>query len=121
MFRRVLVCAWMLAGSLFLAAAAMAQVEAFTVTGSNPGSTATDYTGEVSVAQTGNTWRMQWRVQGATIEGTGLILDGAYLAVTGLLEDRPFVLIMKRDGERFVGEWTVHGQTQVGRETWTPK
>jgi hypothetical protein len=121
MIRRFL-CAFAFVGVLAAALPAAAQqVDVFSVAGSNPGSSQTDYTGEVSVAQTGNTWRMQWRVQGATIEGTGIIVDNAYLAVTGLIEGRPFVLIMKRDGNRFVGQWTVHGQTQVGREVWTAK
>ena len=122
MFRRVVLSAVLIVGALVAGLPAIAQqAEIFNVSGSNPGSSSTDYTGQVSVAQTGNTWRMQWRVQGATVEGTGIIIDGAYLAVTGLLEGRPFVLILKKDGNRFVGEWTVHGQTQVGREAWTPQ
>jgi len=121
MFRRAFLSVALVLGALVAGLPAAAQVEIFTVTGSNPGSSSTDYTGQVSVAQTGNTWRMQWQVSGATVEGTGLIMDGTHLAATGLLEGRPFVLIMRKDGTRFVGEWTVHGQTQIGRETWTPQ
>lgn len=107
---------------MLAAGAASAQnAELFNVAGSNPGSSNVDYRGEVAVAKSGNTWQIEWRVGGAPIRGTGLVMDGNYLAAAGMLEGRPFVFIMRKDGNRFVGEWTVQGQTQVGKEVWTPK
>ena len=110
-----------LAAALLIAGIASAQVEVFNVAGSNPGSTNVDYRGEVGVAKSGGTWQIEWRVGGTPVRGTGIIMDGNYLAAAGLLEGRPFVFIMRKDGTRYVGEWTVQGQTQVGREVWTPK
>lgn len=110
------------AASLLWAGIAQAQqVEVFNVVGSNPGSSNADYRGEVGVLKTGNTWQIEWRVGGSAVRGTGLIMDGNYLAAAGLLDGRPFVFIMRRDANRYVGEWTVQGQTQVGKEIWTPK
>jgi len=55
------------------------------------------------------------------VRGTGLVMDGNYLAAAGLLEGLPFVFIMRKDGNKFVGEWTVQGQTRIGKEVWTAR
>jgi len=108
--------------TLFISAAASAQqVEVFNVVGSNPGSSSQDYSGQVGVVKSGDTWQIEWRVGGSMVRGTGLIMDGNYLAAAGLLEGAPFVFIMRKDGNRYVGQWTVQGQTKVGKEIWTPK
>ena len=108
------------AAVLFVAAPAAAQ-ERFTVAGSNPGSDKVDYTGEVSVARTGATWQFEWRVGGDPIKGTGIIMDGTHMAATGMFDGKPFVFILKKDGNRFLGLWTTQGANQVGREVWTAK
>jgi hypothetical protein len=102
------------------ATAARAQ-EKFAVEGTNPGSTKVDYKGEVSVQKTGETWQFEWQVGGAPIKGTGIIMDGTHVAVAGLFEGKPFVFILKKDGAKYVGTWTLAGGDKIGREVWTPK
>ena len=97
------------------------QVEIFDVVGSNPGSDNVDYRGQVGVMKSGATWQIEWRVSGSVVRGTGLVMDGNYLAAAGLLEGLPFVFIMRKDGNKFVGEWTVQGQTRIGKEVWTAR
>ncbi len=126
--RATLVAAPVPAFAAILAAALMAAPlgsagaqERFAVEGTNPDSTKVDYTGEVEVRKTGETWNVVWKVGGDPIEGTGIIMDGTHAAVAGLFEGRPFVFILRKDGAKFVGMWTTAGGTKVGREVWTPK
>jgi hypothetical protein len=120
---RLLLSAGVVAGGLlaFAGSASAQQVEVFNVVGSNPGSTNADYRGKVGITQTGDTWQIEWRVGNTPVRGTGLIMDKNYMAATGVLQGVPFVFIMRKDGNRFIGEWTVQGQTKIGREIWTPE
>lgn len=102
------------------AGAAHAQ-EKFAVEGTNPGSTKVDYTGEVSVTKSGQTWQFEWQVGGAPIKGTGIIMDGTHVAIAGLFDGKPFVFILKKEGAKFVGSWSTAGSDKTGREVWTPK
>jgi hypothetical protein len=107
--------------SLALASPALAQ-ESFAVSGSDIGSGKDDYTGKVSVAKTGATWSVQWDIKGEkSIKGTGVILEGCCLAVTGTYEGKPYVFLLKADGAKYVGVWTVDGEQRVGKETWIPQ
>lgn len=109
------------AAALALASPALAQ-ESFAVSGSDIGSGKDDYTGKVSVSKTGSTWAVEWKIKGETaIKGTGVILDGCCLAVTGTYEGKPYVFLLKADGAKYVGVWTVDGEERVGRETWIPQ
>ena len=120
---RHLFAAGLVAGGLLVSAGAAfgQQVEVFNVVGSNPGSTNPDYRGKVGITKTGDTWQIEWRVGNTPVRGTGLIMDAKYMAATGVLQGVPFVFIMRKDGNRFIGEWTVQGQTKIGREIWTPE
>lgn len=111
----------LIAGALAVAAPAAAQVEVFEVQGSNLGSHSVDYTGQVGVQKTGDTWQIEWRVGGPPIRATGIIMGGRHLAASGMFEGKPSVFMMRTDGARFVGEWAAYGATRVGREVWTPQ
>ena len=107
--------------ALALASPAMAQ-ESFAISGSDIGSGKDDYTGKVSVVKTGATWAVQWEIKGEkAIKGTGVILEGCGLAVTGTYEGKPYVFLLKADGAKYVGVWTVDGEQRVGKETWIPQ
>jgi hypothetical protein len=109
------------AAALALATPALAQ-ESFAVSGSDIGSAKDDYTGKVAVSKSGSTWAVEWTIKGEkAIKGTGVILDGCCLAVTGTYEGKPYVFLLKADGAKYVGIWTVDGETKVGRETWIPQ
>lgn len=108
------------AAGVAFAAPAVAD-DVFAVTGSEPGSTTDSYTGKATVAQTGDTWTITWNIKGdQAVKGTAVIMDG-YLAATGLYEGKPFVFLLKKDGAKYTGVWTVAGQTKFGRETWIPQ
>ena len=109
------------AAALALASPSLAQ-DMFAVSGSDLGSGKDDYTGKVAVTKSGNTWKLEWTIKGETsIKGTGVILDGCCLAATGVYEGKPYVFLLKADGAKFVGIWTIDGETKVGRETWIPQ
>jgi hypothetical protein len=107
--------------ALAFASPALAQ-ESFAISGSDIGSGKDDYTGKVSVVKTGATWAVQWEIKGEkAIKGTGVILEGCCLAVTGTYEGKPYVFLLKADGAKYVGVWTVDGEQRVGKETWIPQ
>ena len=109
------------AAAFAVATPALAQ-ETFAVSGSEIGSAKDDYTGKVTVTKSGDTWTLVWTLKGETaIKGTGVILDGCCLAATGLYEGKPYVFLLKADGAKYIGVWTIDGQTKVGRETWIPQ
>lgn len=114
------------AAVIFLVAAAAAMParaqETFAVEGSNPGSTKVDYTGEVAVRKSGQTWQFEWRVGGDPIRGTGIIMDGTHVAISGMFDGKPFVFILKKGADgKFVGNWATADGQAIGREVWTPK
>ncbi len=70
----------------------------------------------MTVTKSGNTRKLEWTLKGeSAIKGTGVILDRCSLAATGTYEGKPFVFLLKADGAKYVGIWT------VGRETWIPQ
>lgn len=100
---------------LFLAAPAAAQdiTGQYNVTGSNPGGGGS-YQGIVTVQQTGETYRVDWRIGSQTFQGYG-ILDRGTLSVAyngGLA-------VYQVDGNGARGIWTTTSGTQLGREDWT--
>ena len=56
----------------------------------------------------------------AVVKGAAVVLDG-YLAATGTYEGKPFVFLLKKGGAKYLGVWTVAGQTKFGRATWIPR
>ena len=120
MMRKITVAIAM-AAALAFAAPALAE-ESFAVSGSELGSGKDDYTGKVTVTKTGDTWRVVWAIKGdAATTGTGVILGGCCLAVTGIYEGKPFVFLLKADGAKYVGVWTINGETRIGKEIWIPQ
>lgn len=109
------------AATVALSAPALAQ-DVFAVTGADIGHTTDNYTGKVTVTKSGDTWNVVWQIAGdKTTRGTGVVLEGCCLAVTGVYEGKPFVFLLKADGAKYVGVWTVAGETRMGRETWIPQ
>jgi hypothetical protein len=109
------------AAALAVATPSLAQ-ETFAVSGSDIGSSNDDYTGKATVVKTGATWKVEWMIKGeSAIKGTGVILEGCCLAVTGTYEGKPYVFLLRADGAKYVGVWTVDGETRLGRETWIPQ
>ena len=110
------------AASAFAVATPSLAQESFAVAGSDIGSTADDYTGKAIVSKSGATWKVVWQIKGEkSIKGTGVILEGCCLAVTGTYEGKPYVFLLKADGAKYVGIWTLDGEQRVGKETWIPQ
>ena len=107
--------------TMALAAPALAQ-ETFAISGSDIGSAKDDYTGKVVTTKNGQVWTVVWTLKdGDVIQGTGIALPGCCWAASGLYKGKPFVFLLKADGAKYVGVWTIAGETQVGRETWIPQ
>jgi hypothetical protein len=61
-------------------------------------------------------------VGGDPIRGTGIIMDGTHVAISGLFDGKPFVFILKKGADgKFVGNWATAAGEAIGREVWTPK
>ena len=60
---RIGIAALAAAAALAVATPSLAQ-EAFAVSGSDIGSGKDDYTGKVTVAKSGDTWKVQWDIKG---------------------------------------------------------
>jgi hypothetical protein len=114
MFRRSIV-----AGLTFVALTASAWAASpagiFKVTGTNPGS-ATPYAGAVMVTPTGSTFKVEWRIAGQSIIGTGLWVDEKF--VVGY-PGNSVAVYTDQGGNVWQGHWANGASTEVGTERWT--
>ncbi len=88
----------------------------YAVVGANPGGNG-QYTGSVTVEQTGDTFKITWAIGGTLYVGTG-IGDKNFLAVSYRSGDKTGLALYGADGDGWTGIWTYAGGVKVGPETW---
>lgn len=105
----------------------------FTVRGTNPGGQG-EYSGTVSVRQTGQTYSVIWNVGGVKYTGTGLGAENSRgystmgpasssdssIAIS-YISDGTFGLAyyVEQDDGTWRGIWTYGGSDKIGTEVWT--
>ena len=105
----------------------------FTVRGTNPGGQG-EYSGTVSVRQTGQTYSVIWNVGGVKYTGTGLGAENSKgystmgpasssdssIAIS-YISDGTFGLAyyVEQDDGTWRGIWTYGGSDKIGTEVWT--
>lgn len=105
----------------------------FTVRGTNPGGQG-EYSGTVSVRQTGQTYSVIWNVGGVKYTGTGLGAENSRgystmgpasssdssIAIS-YISDGTFGLAyyVEQDDGTWRGIWTYGGSDRIGTEVWT--
>lgn len=92
----------------------------YTVEGQNPGGKGT-YKGELAIAQTGDAYRIVWRIGNQQQDGTGLLRDGKLAVVFRSGQQAGVAFYDVRDNGTLTGTWTTLGGQVVGTETLTPK
>jgi hypothetical protein len=106
-----------LAFVLFSSLAFADPVGRYEVSGTNPGGKG-DYSGQVVVERTGDTYRVTWNVGGQRFIGTG-IGDKNFIAVSYRSGDQTGLALYAEEGDgTWVGVWTYAGGKQVGTERW---
>ena len=119
-----------------LAVSAMADpVGSYNVVGKNS-QDGSEYHGSVTVARTGETYKVIWNIAGTKFDGVGIgaaIRDGSYLAGasdqnhTSLLVgytsggDYGPAFYVKQDDGSWRGVWSHNGSGRVSTENWFPK
>jgi hypothetical protein len=89
----------------------------YQVVGSNPAGGGR-YSGTVTVAQTGDTFRVTWRIGRQTYVGTG-IGNAKGFAVAYQSGRQTGIAIYGADGGGWKGVWAYSGGRDVGAEVWT--
>jgi hypothetical protein len=109
------------AGIFFLASASFAlaadPVGHYTVEGNNPDHGA-NYTGDVTVSKTGQTYKIVWTIGGTKYYGTG-IGDENFLAISYKSGSETGLALYGEKDEGWVGIWTYAGGKALGAEKWT--
>ena len=109
-----------LATFIFVTAAWASPEGEYSVEGTSPGGSG-KYTGQVTVAKTGDTFRVTWLVGGTTFMGTG-IGNKDSIAVSYMSDDgKTGLAFYGSDGGDWSGVWTYSGGNQMGAEVWTRK
>ena len=87
-------------------------------TGQSPGDNRT-YKGHVSVIRSGETFTVMWRFGTSTFIGTGLEM-GDHFAVSFMKTGSQEVglVLLKKQGEQWLGQWTPMGGQSIGQEKW---
>jgi hypothetical protein len=91
-------------------------VGTYSVEGNNPGG-GSNYTGTVTIEQTGETYRVTWLVGGTRFVGTG-IGDKNFIAVSYTSGSNTGLALYGADGGNWRGVWTYAGGRTVGTEIW---
>jgi hypothetical protein len=116
MFRNALIGAALLA-VMTTSAWAASPTGVYQIVGTNPGS-GTRYQGFVTVRATGSTFRVEWRIAGQTVVGTGMWVDNKF--VVGYAGNSVACYTEQGDGSGiWAGHWANGSSTQVGTERWT--
>lgn len=91
--------------------------------GQNPGDSR-QYRGQVSVIKRGETYTVMWRFGTQTYIGTGVLLQDSFAVSFMQNQMSPQVspvvglVLFKRRGEGWEGQWTQMGSQTLGRESW---
>jgi hypothetical protein len=101
------------------AALAADPVGHYQVSGNNP-SGGSQYTGEVTVSKTGDTFKVVWIIDGTTYVGTGLGNED-FIAVSYKSGDQTGLALFGPDNADWKGIWTYAGGKTIGAEKWTRK
>jgi hypothetical protein len=91
-------------------------VGTYNVEGTNPGDNST-YKGTVTIAKTGETYRVVWVVGGTRYIGTG-IGNKDFIAVSYKSGDSSGLALYGADGGNWAGVWTYSGGDKMGAEFW---
>ena len=91
-------------------------VGSYDVRGNNPDGS--KYTGTVTVTQTGQTYRVVWRIGNTRYTGTA-IGDKNFLAVSYQSGNESGLALYGADGGNWKGIWTYSGGTSMGSELWS--
>ncbi|MFN3657220.1 MAG: hypothetical protein ACK4UO_08205 [Pseudolabrys sp.] len=102
-----------------VAAFAADPVGTYSVEGTNPGG-GSRYSGTVTIAKTGETYRVVWVVGGTRYVGTG-IGNKDFIAVSYRSGNDTGLALYGADGGNWAGVWTYAGGTQMGAEIWKRK
>ena len=111
--------------ALFVAAALLWSVAAafaadpvgsYDVQGQSPDGS--KYSGTVTVTQTGQTYRVVWKIGNTRYNGTA-IGDKNFLAVSYTSGDQSGLALYGADGGNWKGIWTSAGGTKLGAELWS--
>ena len=89
------------------------------VSGKGPDGAA--YAGTATIAKTGDTYRIVWKLGGDPITGTGVGDDRFFAVGYGSGPDEGGVAVYARDGDGWKGIWTYYGGKKVGIERLSPK
>lgn len=110
--------------SLFVAAALLWSATAafaadptgsYEVQGTNPDNTT--YSGTVTVTQTGQTYKVVWKVGGDTFTGTA-IGNQDFLAISYVYDKDTGLVLLGSDGGNWNGVWAYADGTKMAKETW---
>ncbi len=100
----------------------------YVVEGTDPG-TGSTYRGTVSVQKNGQTYTVEWNINGTKYVGTGLgtstmgpASDQDTAIAISYVTSNSFGLTFyeKQDNGQWKGIWTYGGSAQIGTEVWTP-
>jgi hypothetical protein len=106
-----------LAAGIFVSTAAFAGPEGtYNVAGTNPGGGG-EYKGTVTVAKTGEVFKVTWKIGDDTFVGTG-IGDDQFLSVGYKSNGNFGVALYVLDGATWRGVWAYAGAKETGKETW---
>lgn len=106
------------AALLLSAAAAFAAdpVGSYSIQGTNPDGTG-KYSGTVSVAKTGETYRVVWVVGSTRYVGTG-IGNKDFIAVSYKSGNDSGLALYGANGGNWAGVWAYSGAREIGTEIW---
>ena len=92
-------------------------VGTYSMTGSNP-ETGSPYKGQVSVIQTGDTYRVVWNVGQQQIIGVGMLYKN-FFSVAYRLGNAAGIAFYTEEGNDWAGVWALIGGSKLGTERWT--
>jgi len=119
----IFLAVWSLSVLFPVTARALDIVGTYDVKGTNPVDQK-EYTGTLTIAQTGQTYKVLWDLSGTKYLGTGILL-GDTLSVTYMDEQKSWfgVVIYKitADGKTLEGKWAAFMGDALGSETLTRK
>ena len=76
------------------------------------------YQGNLRIAKTGQTYRLEWTVAGSSLKGVGIKVDDGFFVAWGQKE--PFgVVSYSFNGRQAKGIWTLAGETRTATENLT--
>ena len=89
----------------------------YTLKGSSPDGHVR-YDGVVDVSKTGDTYKVNWVIDGTTYFGTGIGNENG-LAVSYISGGKTGIAIYFANGDNWKGVWTYAGGTALGAEDWS--